>query len=145
MMNGEEFERRVRHAEADLKETETAVNAERNSILALHGEKQKQLAAANAERQKVISPVPENVRDLYARIAKRHHGTAMARVRDEQCSGCGVRILPHIIQELHQEANEELYRCEMCGKLLFTLDPIPAANSGAKNSSADASNSATHS
>jgi uncharacterized protein len=148
MMNGEEFERRVRHAEADLKETDTSVTADRNSILALHGEKQRQLAAANAERQKVIAPVPEDVRDLYARIAKRHHGSAIARVRDGQCSGCGVRILPHINQELHQEANEELYRCEMCGKLLYTLDPIPAANSGSssaeKNPSADASNSAPH-
>jgi predicted nucleic acid-binding Zn-ribbon protein len=147
MMNGEEFERRVRRAEADLKETDTSVSAERNSILALHGEKQKQLAAANAERQKLIAPVPENVRDLYTRIAKRHNGIAIARVRDGQCSGCGVRILPHIDQELHQEANEELYRCEMCGKLLYTLDPIPAANSGSsasKTSSADSESSAPH-
>jgi uncharacterized protein len=149
MMNGEEFERRVRRAEADLKETETSVTADRNSVLALHGEKQKQLAAANAERQKVIAPVPEDVRTLYTRIAKRHNGSAMARVRDEQCSGCGVRILPHISQQLHLEANEELYRCEMCGKLLYTLDPIPATNPSSstaeKNSSADTSNAAPHS
>ena len=73
---------------------------------------------------------------------------SMARVRDEQCTGCGVRILPHIIQELHQEANEEIYRCEMCGLILYTLDPIPVANPGAdggKNPSPEASNSASHS
>jgi hypothetical protein len=39
-------------------------------------------------------------------------------------------VLPHIVQELRQETNEEVYRCEMCGLILYTLDPIPVANSG---------------
>jgi uncharacterized Zn finger protein len=59
----------------------------------------------------------------------------MAQVRDDQCRGCGMRVLPHIIQELRQEANEEVYRCEMCGLILYTLDPIPVANSGSGSGS----------
>jgi predicted nucleic acid-binding Zn-ribbon protein len=148
MMNGEEFERRVRHAEADLKETETSVSADRKAVQALNTEKHKQLAVALAEREKVIAPVPEDLRELYTRIAKRHHGTAMAQVRDDQCRGCGMRVLPHIIQELRQETNEELYRCEMCGLILYTLDPIPVANPGSdggKSPASEASSSPPHS
>ena len=146
MMSGEEFERRVRHAEADLKEAETSVAADRKEIHARYDEKQKLLKVALAERERIAAPVPKDLLELYERIAKRHNGTAMAQVRDDQCRGCGMRVLPHIIQELRQETNEEIYRCEMCGLILYTLDPIPVANSGSgsgsdKTSAAPAINS----
>ena len=89
MMAGEEFERRVRHAEADLKEAETSVGKDRKEIQQLHTEKQKQMAAALAERARIAVPVPEDLLELYTRIAKRHNGTAMAQVKDDQCNGCG--------------------------------------------------------
>jgi predicted nucleic acid-binding Zn-ribbon protein len=130
MMSGEEFERRVRHAEADLKEAETSVAADRKEIHSRYDERQKLLKVALAERERSAAPVPKDLLELYDRIAKRHNGTAMALVRDDQCRGCGMRVLPHIIQELRQETNEEVYRCEMCGLILYTLDPIPVANSG---------------
>jgi uncharacterized protein len=135
MMSGEEFERRVRHAEADLKEAETSVAADRKEIHARYDEKQKLLKVALAEREGIAAPVPKDLLELYERIAKRHNGTAMAQVRDDQCRGCGMRVLPHIIQELRQETNEEIYRCEMCGLILYTLDPIPVANSGSGSGS----------
>src|ERR1700694_1951117 len=136
MMAGEEAERRVRNAEANLKEAEQAVNAEKKKIQLLNTEKKKELDAALAERTRVIAPVPQDMRDLYERIAKRHHGTALAEARDEQCRGCGMRVLPHILQELRQEANEEVYRCESCGLILYSLEPIPAPNSDAGSGSA---------
>jgi predicted nucleic acid-binding Zn-ribbon protein len=136
MMAGEEAERRVRNAEANLKEAEQAVNAEKKKIQTLNTEKKKELDAALAERARVIAPVPQDMRDLYERIAKRHHGTALAEARDEQCRGCGMRVLPHILQELRQEANEEVYRCESCGLILYSLEPIPAPNSDAGSGSA---------
>jgi len=109
MMAAEEVERRVKIAESRLKEAEQAVTAERKEIQAQGGEKKKQLDAASAEREKIIAPVPEDLRELYARIAKRHNGTAMAEARDGQCRGCGMRVLPHILQELRSETNEEVF------------------------------------
>src|SRR6202171_1052484 len=135
MMSGEEFERRVRHAEADLKEAETSVAADRKEIHSRYDEKQKLLKVALAERERIAAPVPKDLLELYTRIAKRHNGTAMAQVRDDQCRGCGMRVLPHIVQELRQATNEEVYRCEMCGLILYTLDPIPVANSGSGSGS----------
>ena len=40
-----------------------------------------------------------------------------------------MRVLPHIAEELRREDNEEVYRCESCGLILYTLEPIvpPAA------------------
>jgi len=143
MMAGEELDRRVKVTESRLKEAEQAVAAERKEIQAHGAEKKKQLDAVFAERERIIAPVPEDLRELYARIAKRHNGTAMAEARDGQCRGCGMRVLPHILQELRTETNEELYRCESCGLILYTLEPIPVANSSdaGTNASAASTNS----
>src|SRR5713101_7027333 len=103
MMAAEEAERRVRIAESRLKEAEQAAAAERKEIQEQGAERKKQLEAATAERERIIAPVPEELRELYARIAKRHNGTAMAEARDGQCRGCGMRVLPHILQELRTE------------------------------------------
>jgi hypothetical protein len=124
MVAGEEGERRVRKAEADLRESEQAVNAERKRIQTLHIEKKKLLDLALAERAKALEPVPEEFRVLYERIAKRHNGTAVAEAREGQCRGCGMRVLPHIAEELRREENEEVFRCESCGLILYTLEPI---------------------
>jgi len=141
MMTAEEAERRVKVAESRVKEAEQAVAAERKEIEAQGTEKREQLEAAIAEREKFIAPVPEELRDLYGRIAKRHNGTAMAEARDGQCRGCGMRVLPHILQQLRTETSEEVYRCESCGLILYTLEPIPVANpaSGSANASSAAS------
>lgn len=136
MMKAEEAERRVKIAESRLKEAEQSGAAERKAIEAQAAEKKKQLEAANTEREKIIAPVPEELRELYARVAKRHNGTAMAEARDGQCRGCGMRVLPHTLQELRTEANEEVFRCESCGLILYTLEPIPVAKS--TNGSANA-------
>src|SRR2546429_2529916 len=141
MMAVEEVERKVKIAESRLKEAEQAVTAERKEIQAQGTEKKKQLETATAEREKIIAPVPEDLRELYARIAKRHNGIAMAEARDGHCRGCGMRVLPHILQELATETNEGGYRCESCGLILYTLEPIPVANPapGSANTSSAAS------
>jgi predicted nucleic acid-binding Zn-ribbon protein len=141
MMAAEEVERRVKIAESRLKEAEQAVAAERKEIHAQGTEKKKQLDAATTEHEKIIAPVPEDLRVLYARVAVRHNGTAMAEARDGQCRGCGMRVLPHIIQELRLETNEEVFRCESCGLILYSLEPIPIANpaAGSANSTTAAS------
>ncbi len=143
MMAGEETERRVKHAEANLREDEGAINAERKQIQALNSAKRKDLEVLLAERERTIVPAPQDMRDLYERIAKRHHGTALAEARDGQCRGCGMRVLPHILQLLRQDANEELFRCESCGLILYSLEPIPAPSPEAGSSNAATSASTT--
>jgi hypothetical protein len=143
MMLVEEAERRVRSSEASLKEAEREVAGERKEIEAQQAEKKKLLEEALAERESAVALVPEDLRELYARVGKRHNGMALAEVRTDQCRGCGMRVLPHIVQGLRQEANEEVYRCESCGLILYTLEPVTAPNSGAASGTAvsSASNS----
>ena len=126
MMAGEDAERRLKSADTALKQAEQTIAAERKEMHTQYGEKKKVLDAALAGRERAIVPVPEDLRTLYERIAKRHHGVALAEARDGQCRGCGMRVLPHILQQLLQDANDELFRCESCGLILYSLEPIPA-------------------
>jgi len=139
MMTIEDIERRVKHAEADLRESEQAIAAEKKQMQVQYGEKKKNLDAAAAAREEIANKVPGELLDLYTRIAKRHPGSALAEARDEQCRACGVRVLPHVLQMLKTETDEEVFRCETCGRILYSLEPIPhaqhrQATNGAANS-----------
>ena len=143
MMAIEEVERRVKHFEADLKETENAVAAEKKKIEAQYNEQKKKLAVAKGERAELVTKVPEELLELYSRISRKLPGSAMALVRDDQCRGCGMRVLPHIVQVLRTESNDEVFRCEMCGRILYTLEPIPHAAPAADSAAAAAAGDET--
>jgi len=67
------------------------------------------LSPGAAERAP-LSPVPEDLRELYTRIAKRHHGRRSLAERPATASARGLRqcaSLPHILQQLLQDANDE--------------------------------------
>ena len=129
MMALEDVERRVRRAEADLKELENAITAEKKQLQIEYGEKKKKAEAQAVEREQIAKSVPDDLLDLYTRISRKHVGSALAEVRDGQCRACGMRILPHTLQLLKTETDEEIFRCETCGRILYTLEPIPHAAS----------------
>jgi predicted nucleic acid-binding Zn-ribbon protein len=138
MMVLEEVDRRVKRTEAELKEADQAVAADKKQIEAQFGEEKKKLAAATAEREEIAKKVPDDLLDLYTRISKKNPGSAMAEARGEQCRACGMRVLPHTLQLLKTETDEEVFRCETCGRILYSLEPIPhAAPKGTANGAVD--------
>jgi len=148
MVAGEEHDRQIKAAEAALKEIEAAADAERRTIQKEYGAAQKELAAAEAARATAVQAVPEDLVSHYQRIAKRHHGVAMAEVRGEGCGQCGVHIRPHVLQLLQRSESEEILHCETCTRILYYPDPppppaesSPGAPSNTESSSAPARDS----
>jgi predicted nucleic acid-binding Zn-ribbon protein len=139
MMAIEEAERRVKRLEAELKESEQAIAAEKKESEEQFAGKKKGWEAATAERRGITKKIPGDSLELYERIAKKHPGTALAQVRDGQCKACGLRALPHTIQQLESDTDEELLRCESCGRILYSLEPI--AHAALKESATGAANS----
>ena len=129
MMAAEEAEKKVKAAEAALKEAEQAVKGERQEIENRARETNRKMLAGISAREKLTVQIPEEVRELYARQAKRHHGVALAEARDEQCRGCGMRLLPHTYQEVHRPESRDLHTCENCGRILYSAESAPEANS----------------
>jgi predicted nucleic acid-binding Zn-ribbon protein len=50
-----------------------------------------------------------------------------------------MRVLPHTLQLLTTETDEEVFRCEGCGRILYSLEPI--AHVAPKESANGAANS----
>lgn len=131
MMAVEEAERGVKSAEAALREAEQNVAAERKQIESVGREKKKEMDADIAAREKIAAEIPEDLLTLYARVSKRHHGVAIAEAAGEQCRACGMRVLPHTMQELRRAENREIYTCETCGRILYAAEPAPAPDPSA--------------
>ena len=143
MMAAEDVERRVKSAEAALRQAEQSVAVRRKTIQEQEAEKKKELDAALAECQRLMAPVPEDLLNLYTRMAKRHHGIVLAEARNEQCRSCGMRILPHVYEQLRRDDNDEIFHCETCGRLFYILEPITPKSAPARSDVA--ASSAPHS
>lgn len=128
MVAGEEYDRRIKAAEKLLKEVEDVARVQRKIIEDDKRAAEKRLAELTADRTAVIAEIPENLLDHYDRISKKHNGIALAEVRDEKCSACGMRLRPHVHQEMQRRDNEELFHCETCTRIIY-LEPAQSAAS----------------
>ncbi len=145
MVAGEEYERRLKAAEAAVKQVEAAANVERQTIQAEYNATQRELTAAEAARAAAVAGVPEDLVDHYERIAKRHGGIGLAEIRGEGCGQCGVHIRPHVIQQLRRDGNEEFFHCETCTRILYYADHVAArAPAAAAASATDAPATPAH-
>jgi predicted nucleic acid-binding Zn-ribbon protein len=139
MMKVEEADKRVKAAEAALKEAEQSVAAERKDIENRARETNRKMHAEMAVREKLATEIPEEVMDRYIRLAKRHHGVALAEVVNEQCRGCGMRVLPHIFQEVLRAEDHELHTCENCGRILYATRTLSYSSDPNNSHTASAS------
>jgi predicted nucleic acid-binding Zn-ribbon protein len=138
MVASEEFDRRIKAADAALKDVEQVERVLRSTGEADRAIAEKELAELNAERARSVSEVPENLLDHYDRIVKKHHGVALAEVRDEKCGACGMIVRPHVIQEMRRADSDQLFHCETCTRILYYIEPSVSSASVASASQAGA-------
>ena len=146
MVAGEEYDRRIKSSEKILKEVEVVTRAEREKVETDRAAAEKERAKFEAARAVAIAAVPEDLLDHYDRIARKHGGTALAEVRGEMCGACGVRVRPHVFQEMRRAGNEQIYHCETCTRMLYYIEPPqppapPAAEGDSTSSSVPPSES----
>ena len=113
MVAGEEYDGRIKVADKALKEVEEIARGERAKIESERAIAEKERAGFEAERAIAVAAIPEDLLDHYQRIARKHGGTALAEVRSEMCGACGVRVRPHVFQEMRREGNEEIYHLSL--------------------------------
>jgi predicted nucleic acid-binding Zn-ribbon protein len=127
MVSGEEYERQVKAAERSVIVVESEAQAERQKSQTEQASLQQELQAKEAERRTIASDIPEELLVTYEKIAGRHHGIGLAEVRNEACGLCGVRIRPHVFQELRRNDLREIFQCETCSRILYYVEPPASA------------------
>jgi predicted nucleic acid-binding Zn-ribbon protein len=131
MVAAEEYDRRVKASEKLLKEVEDIARNARVKVESDKAATEKELADLTAERVRVVSAIPEDLLDHYERIANKHKGVALAEVRDEKCGACGMRVRPHVFQEMRRRGSEEMFHCETCTRILYYVEPEAGESPGA--------------
>ena len=136
MVAAEEYDRRVKASEKLLKEVEEVARGQRAKIESDKAVLEKELAELNAQRAQVVGSIPENLLDHYERIARKHNGVVLAEVRDEKCTACGMRIRPHVFQEMRR-GSDEMFHCETCTRILYYVEPEQSSASAAASAPRD--------
>ena len=131
MVAAEEYDRRVKASDKLLKEVEVVAAGQRAKIDAEKAQAEQEIAQLDAERSRVVALISENLLDHYDRISKKHHHVVLAEVRDEKCSACGMRVRPHVFQEMRRTNTEEMFHCETCTRILYYVEPTAAAAAAA--------------
>jgi hypothetical protein len=139
MVASEEYERRIKASEKALKEVEEIVRGERARVEAEKAAGEMEFAELTAERERLAAEIPEDMRDHYERIAKKHNGVSLAEVRDEKCTACGMRVRPHVFQEMRRANSEQMFHCETCTRILYYVEPAAAASATQASASVSSS------
>jgi uncharacterized protein len=145
MVASEEYDVRIKAAEAALKEVEQVERVQRSTVETDRAAAEKDLAELNVERARAVADIPENLLDHYDRIVRKHNGVALAEVRNEKCGACGMIVRPHVIQEMRRADSDQLFHCETCTRILYFTEPsVSAAPAAAAASQSGASSSTSH-
>ena len=80
----------------------------------------KERQVIEAERAPLAKQIDPSLMSKYDRIRKaKKTGAALVVMRNESCSGCNMKILPQVVNELL--AGNKIHGCPHCGRLLFHL------------------------
>jgi predicted nucleic acid-binding Zn-ribbon protein len=122
MGQSERFEANVKTAEASLKTEKAEVEAEKTKARDSTALDQKQLQQLRAERLEIAPKVPVALLKLYERVSKKWNGVGLAEVQEGRCSRCYITLRPQLLQNLRAE--NEVIRCESCGRILYYNLPV---------------------
>ena len=97
--------------EAELRKAIKAEDAEKAKLEA-------ELAELTAQRDATASQITDrSLLSRYETISKRSGGTAIAKVKNNQCGGCHVAVTSFTIRQMFLD--KDIPDCENCGRMLI--------------------------
>ena len=117
MMQSDELTADVKKGEAELKNAEKEIAAERavldKTITALQAE----LDATASARAALVAQIDRAALSIFETTAKGRKGVAVAEARDGLCTICHVRLRPQMFNEVRK--NESIIQCDSCRRILY--------------------------
>jgi uncharacterized protein len=125
MVEAEELQNQLKEAAARLEGEKARVAKEKNRMESLSKADLEEREQAAAERQRLASSLGEGIRNHYERVRRGRDGIALAEVRKGKCTACNVLLRPQLYNDVR--ANEALYECDNCARILYSAEPLPVA------------------
>lgn len=106
-----EAKKRIETEIQQLKKQEEQIDKELQEVI----QERKELEQKRLEAQKSVSP---ELLSHYLRVKQRRKtGPVVVPLKDEICSGCFMKILPQVVNEIM--ASEKIHTCRHCGRILY--------------------------
>ena len=122
MEGNEALSRSVAMAEGVFKEAEERHKATLRELEAEQTRLEADRAKVVAERDKVAATLPEDVLELFQRVANRR-GEGVAEARDGQCQLCHVVMRPQMFVDVKR--NDDIRQCPSCSRILYFVPEPP--------------------
>jgi len=129
MLEADDLTAAVKKAEAELAAESKKADAERKALAAEFAELRSSLERIGGERAGVVGSLSPQVLDIFARVAQRRNGIAVAEARGGICTICHVRLRPQVFNTVRR--NEQIIQCDSCNRILYF---VPAAETPAADS-----------
>ena len=108
-----------------------------DTLIETLAERDRQLAALDAEmgglraeRTEIAPLIPADLLALYDKIGASHRGIGAAELRQRRCTGCQLEINAADLRVFSAAAEDEVLRCEECGRILIRTPLSGLAQSG---------------
>ncbi|MGC9335015.1 MAG: zinc ribbon domain-containing protein, partial [Anaerolineae bacterium] len=101
-----------------LQETTSKWSVRQEDLKAEQQALEQRLEEIQKEREAVVPRIEATVMATYESLREQKGGQAVARVRDDTCTGCGVAVPPSAEWKLRQD---ELCYCDTCRRILVLL------------------------
>lgn len=118
MINREEAETARGEAEAYLEGVESDRAKLREDLEAERETLEQRLERIEQRRKSIVPRIDAKTMEVYEKVRERKGGQAVAQIRGDACSVCGVTVPPSMEWKLRQG---ELIQCDTCGRILVSV------------------------
>lgn len=118
MINREEAETKRNEAETRLKEAESSWSTRQVDLKSEREALEERIEEIQARRDALVPRIDTATLAIYEKVRERKGGQAVAQIRGDACSACGVTVPPSMEWKLRQG---ELIQCDTCGRILVSV------------------------
>jgi len=129
MLEADELSASVKKAEAELAAEQKAIDTDRRTMKAEHGELQAALEHMTAERAAVVAALDKQVLATFEQVSRKRGGVAVSEAKDGICTICHVRLRPQVFNTVRR--NDQILQCDHCNRILYFVPPASAAAAAA--------------
>jgi predicted nucleic acid-binding Zn-ribbon protein len=114
-----------REKETNYKANESGLLKQISDWEAKQAELMQTLAGKQTERKTAFEVLPKDLAAQYDKLRKGKRGAAIAPIRNEQCSGCHMKVSQNLINEVRR--GQKMMTCESCSRIVYLEETVAAS------------------
>lgn len=111
--------------EVSAKGEEVTLQKQISDLEALKTKLEADVVAKQTVRDETAGSVPRQIAEEYKRLRENRKGAALVPLRNEQCTGCHMKVSQNLINEVRR--GQKIMTCEHCSRIVFLENVLTAA------------------